>query len=115
MSDIEINKELHRIALNDEDLSLQHEIATWCIEDVNPAKHLRDIYRDKGIKYDFNSEFYYLYVSEIHNTISDFGKNTEIELTFDTCALELSYIACQLTIQELLLSFGSITDEDKVF
>jgi hypothetical protein len=115
LSDIEINKKLHEMALKEPEGTLKNEIALQAIETLNPSFYLSDIYRDKGLKYDIDETFLINYISDIVSIISHSEKRHDVSLSLENFGIELSYLAFQLEVQKLLLEFGKITEEDIVF
>ena len=115
MNTIEINKRLHRIALGDHDDTIRYEIATQAIENENPARYLEEMYKNNGLRYDLDDPFFFIYVEDIVQTIENHKRPIEIKLSLDNYPIELSFLAYQITLQNMMISFGMIKEEDAAY
>ncbi|GEM_PF-4440584 len=115
MSDVEINQALHQIVFKSETKTLQFEIALSAIENLNPAEFLRESFKDKGLKYSLDQQIFVHYIEDVVNTLQNHEGKLEIPLRISDYYIELFYFAYQIKLQEMLLEYGAITEEEIVF
>lgn len=115
MNIIDINKRLHRIAFGDHDDTIRYEIAQQAIERINPALYLKEMYQNELIKYDLDEPFFFIYVQDIVQTIENHNRPIKINLSLDDYTIELSFLAYQITLQNMMISYGMIKEDDAAY
>ncbi len=116
MDKVKINKKLYEIVLLEEGYSLRKEIAIGATETEDPAGHLTEMYRNQNMRYSFDAdESFIVHAEDIVRTIQNHDKEIHLELTVSNYTTELSYLAYQITLQNMLIEFGMITREQAFF
>lgn len=115
MTTIEIKKKLYALALRKHGNILEQAVALEATETDDPIQHLRDIYRNNGLKYDLGDEFFEAYQSEILMTIDQSELKVKWLMNSGNYMLELSFLAYQLTLEKMMVRFGLILTEETFF
>ena len=115
MDKIKINQKLHELALREPDSSIEKAISIEATETIDPAGHLKEMYGNKGLLYDMDELFFIEHIEEIVAVIQDHGHSVELEITIQDYASKLSFIAYQLTLQNMMVSFGMLTEEQLIY
>ena len=58
---------------------------------------------------------FFIYVEDIVQTIENHNRPIEIKLSLDNYPIELSFLAYQITLQNMMISFGMIKEEDAAY
>lgn len=117
MEDIDIKKRLYELALieNSKVNSIEKEIAIAATETEDPIQYLRDMYRNNGLKYDLQSEFFEMYRGEIISIIEHSSLKVRWLMNSGNYMIELSFLAYQLTLEKLMLHFGLLSTKQTFF
>ncbi|GAB5417028.1 MAG: hypothetical protein Crog4KO_18940 [Crocinitomicaceae bacterium] len=115
MDEITIKKRLYEIALSENGNLLENEIAVESIETEDPIKYLEDMYRNNGLKYDLPDVFFETFTDEILEAIEEARIKVKWMMHSKNYAIELSFLAYQLTLEKMMVHFGLISTEDTFF
>lgn len=111
----EIENLLRAIVSVDTKESMKKAIAVEAIETDDPVQHLLEMYGDNGLRYSLNEECFLLYVEDIVKIIDNYEGEFPIEINRSNYTIELAFFAYQITLQDLLLRFGLIEEEFRIF
>ncbi|MCR9171525.1 MAG: hypothetical protein NXI10_03470 [bacterium] len=117
MEGIDIKKKLYELALVQDNKvnSIEKEIAIAATETEDPIQYLRDMYRNNGLKYDLQSEFFEMYRGEILSIIEHSSLKVRWLMNSGNYMMELSFLAYQLTLEKLMLHFGLLSTKQTFF
>lgn len=115
MTHIEIKKQLYEMALLTTGNILEHEIALAATETDDPIQHLREMYRNNGLKYDLGDEFFEAYLAEILSIIGESDLKVRWLMNSGNYMIELSFLAYQLTLEKMMVQFGLLSTKQTFF
>jgi len=115
MNKILITQKLHRIAFREDLGSLECEIATQAVNTDDPVGYLQEMYRDKGIMYDLDEQFLINYIEDIVAVIENHDRDINLKVDAKNYTVQLSYMAIQITMQNMMISFDMLEEKDRVF
>ena len=115
MEEIKIKKQLYELALNGTGRFLDQAIAIAAIETTDPIKYLKNQYNNPKTRDKLPMEFFEENVLDITDLMLNSNLQEVWPITTGNYRRELSYLAYQLCLEQLMIRFGIMTTDRAVY
>lgn len=85
------------------------------LEGEEIKQSLLDSYKDLGLKYDLDKHFFIAFVDGITSIIEENVELAKEHIRIDEYILDASWLAYQITLQNLLLKLELLSEDETVF